>query len=690
MTLQTAQDQETEQTIVHNLSSKQLTVTQTKVLQRGSGFNTTDANPVTFIASFESVFRQTGATDEVKDLLRHQVSSLLMSHRKTHSLLRDEQKALRELKADTEIVILPADKGRSTVILDKVDCRRKALLLLNDRESYKVSDTASLKSLVAKVNRILARLKKDKVNTVKDWYMAKPAETAMARFYGLPKVHKPDVPLRPIVSLRGTPTYGLASWLFQKLRFLTAGSQTTVHSAEQFLDKIRAVTIEPNEGLVSFDVVSLFTSIPQALAVETLSDLLLQNYDGGGDGQPTAQDFIELMGHCLKTFFTFEGTTYEQIKGTPMGSPFSGLIAEAVLQKFERRLFEEYKPIFWARYFDDTFVIIDQDKMNYYAEVLNSIMPDLQFTMEEEVEDKLPFLDVPVCRQPNGELATSVYRKPTNTLQILSYNSNHPPQHKRSCVRALYLRAETHCSTPAAKLNEIKLLRELFRANGYPRAFIERSRRQPKKRNEEHSQPNSWRSISYIKGVSEVVARSLAPLGIGVAHRPNSTIRRQVMRPKDPITKQEMSAVVYRLQCSCGSCNYVGETGRRLQTRMHEHKLAVRRLDPNSEVATHAAQMGHISNFDAVEIVGRGGNHTVKQVQEAWMSTDRSVNRHINLPPPYLTLRTFLAGDSHGAGQSGPSVITAADGGDSGHGDMRVGCSHTGGIGGSRIGQRAP
>ncbi|BHF76485.1 hypothetical protein SprV_0501958300 [Sparganum proliferum] len=99
---------------------------------------------------------------------------------------------------------------------------------------------------------------------------------------------------------------------------------------------------------------------------------------------------------------------------------------------------------------------------------------------------------------------------------------------------------------------------------------------------------------------------------------------------------------------------------------MHEHKLAVRRLDPKSEVATYAAQMGHIFNFDAVEIVGRGGDHTTRRVQEAWMSTDRSVNRHINLPPPYLTLRTFLAGDSHGAGQSGPSVISAADGGDSG------------------------
>nr|VZI00235.1 unnamed protein product [Spirometra erinaceieuropaei] len=269
-----------------------------------------------------------------------------------------------------------------------------------------------------------------------------------------------------------------------------------------------------------------------------------------------------------------------------MGSPISGLIAEAVLQKPERRLFEEYKPKFWAPYVDDTFVIIDRDKTDYYAELLNSIIVDLQFTTEEEVGDKLSFLDVLVCRQPNGKLATSVYRKPTNTLQMLSYNSNHPLQHKGSCVRTLYRRAETHCSTPAAKLDEIKLLQEHFRANGYPRAFIERSRRQQKKRNEEHSRSNLWRSIPYIKGVSEAVVRSLAQPGIGVAHRPDSTIRRQVMRPKDPIPKQEMSAVVHRPQCSRGKCKYVGETGRRLQTRMHEHKLAVPRLDPKSE-GTH-------------------------------------------------------------------------------------------------------
>nr|VZI12987.1 unnamed protein product [Spirometra erinaceieuropaei] len=94
---------------------------------------------------------------------------------------------------------------------------------------------------------------------------------------------------------------------------------------------------------------------------------------------------------------------------------------------------------------------------------------------------------------------------------------------------------------------------------------------------------------------------------------------------------------------------------------MHVQKLAVRRLDPKLEAASQAAQMGHAFKFKAVEIVGPGGDHTARQVQEAWKTTGFSVNRHINLPATYRVLRTFLTGDSHGAEQSGSSVIAAAD-----------------------------
>ncbi|VDL85559.1 unnamed protein product [Schistocephalus solidus] len=67
-----------------------------------------------------------------------------------------------------------------------------------------------------------------------------------------------------------------------------------------------------------------------------------------------------------------------------MGSPISGLIGEAVLQRLESLVFQHHRPKFWARNVDDTFVVIERDQVLTFKDRLNSIFPDIQFTMEEE------------------------------------------------------------------------------------------------------------------------------------------------------------------------------------------------------------------------------------------------------------------------------------------------------------------
>ncbi len=64
------------------------------------------------------------------------------------------------------------------------------------------------------------------------------------------------------------------------------------------------------------------------------------------------EQLVDVMKLCMKTFFTVQGQPYEQIKGTPMGSPISGYIAEIALRKLEAVAFETQKPSFWVRYFD--------------------------------------------------------------------------------------------------------------------------------------------------------------------------------------------------------------------------------------------------------------------------------------------------------------------------------------------------
>ncbi|BHF60781.1 hypothetical protein SprV_0100374700 [Sparganum proliferum] len=293
--------------------------------------------------------------------------------------------------------------------------------------------------------------------------------------------------------LKGTPTYGLAKWLFQRLKFLTSDSNTTVSSSTQFLEKLKGVSLLPSDIMVSFDVTSLFTSIPQDLAVETIELLLREKYDETENRLGHAQ-IIQLLKFCLKTFFTFDGTIYEQVKGTPMGSPISGLIAEAVLQRLESLVFRHHRPKFWARYVDDTFIIIERDQVLTFKEQLNAIFPDIQFTMEEEENNQLTFLDVLVCRKDCGGLKTKVFRKATNTTQILNFNSNHPISHKRSCVRALYRRVETHCSEMEDKVAEVQYLRRVMRANGYPRNFVNQCIRKGHQR-PNPTGPKFWRAL---------------------------------------------------------------------------------------------------------------------------------------------------------------------------------------------------
>nr|VZI03754.1 unnamed protein product [Spirometra erinaceieuropaei] len=113
--------------VVHNLSSKQLTAEQIKVLSHDACFNTTDAQPVDFIAAAESVILEAPITEENRNLLRQRISSRHMSYKKLNMLSKAENEALRTLKADKSIVILPADKGRSTVVLNKEDYVNKFL-----------------------------------------------------------------------------------------------------------------------------------------------------------------------------------------------------------------------------------------------------------------------------------------------------------------------------------------------------------------------------------------------------------------------------------------------------------------------------------------------------------------------------------------------------------------------------------
>ncbi len=74
----------------------------------------------------------------------------------------------------------------------------------------------------------------------------------------LPKFHKVSIPLRPIVSCIKSPSNGLSKHISYLLTPLLNTSISIIKNSEHFIQLIRDITFEPDDIMVSFDIVFLF------------------------------------------------------------------------------------------------------------------------------------------------------------------------------------------------------------------------------------------------------------------------------------------------------------------------------------------------------------------------------------------------------------------------------------------------
>ena len=288
--------------------------------------------------------------------------------------------------------------------------------------------------------------------------------------------------MRPIVLFCGSPTYQLSKHLAKTLKPLTDASDHKLQSTENFIDAIKTVQIPNNHRLVSFDVKSLFTSIPLQLALDCTGTLLQQTADN--TPLPLSNDKImDLRKLCLEsTFFQYNGRHYH---GTAMGSPVSVVVAEIVMQHIEKRALATYDQTlhFWFRYVDDTITILQTDDIDVFHGHLNRQNSDIQFTRELEDNGKIPFLDCLVSRD-DTRLRTTVYRKPTHTDRLLDQSSYNPTSHRATTVRTLTRHAQIICDSTDSLRDENEHLRQIFHKNDYSDEFIDTNKYKHDKQND--------------------------------------------------------------------------------------------------------------------------------------------------------------------------------------------------------------
>ena len=316
-------------------------------------------------------------------------------------MTKDEQLALSRLRKDDSIVITPADKGRVTVVMNKTEYREKMDNLVSDDKTYKKLKSDSSKKLERKLNENLYPLHQANILKRPLYSRLYCSVAQTPKLYGLLKIHKDNTPLRPIVSFCSSPTYELSKYLANILKPLTEQSSRRLVNSADFVTKIRNVQLSEDHELVSFDVKSLFTSIPLELAIESVKESLANYSD---ELRIPKEEVIDLLILCLQsTFFQYDGNFYQQLHGTAMGSPVSVVVAEIVMQRLEEKALATYTnpPPFWFRYVDDTLTSLHKDEKNNFLEHLNQQNPSIQFTIEPELNGKIAFLDCRVIRAGN-------------------------------------------------------------------------------------------------------------------------------------------------------------------------------------------------------------------------------------------------------------------------------------------------
>ena len=564
---------------VMNLSKIPLTEAQENLLAHGPNYAITPRSPP--IGEYTAAVEQTCqnlAQGEAGELRAEVKAVFKKCQPPRNNITKEEQKALSELKKDTSRVILTADKGTCLVVMDREEYINKAKDLLKE-DTYKIIAEDPTNKQKNKLIQLLKKIKAEGGINEECYRKMYPTGGGTSKFYGLPKVHKAGVPLRPIVSSRGSVSYNTSKELARILKPMAGRSTFSVQNTMDFVEQVKNIKLQPQECIVSYDVKALFTSVPTKSAVNIIKQLLEDDKELQQRTTMTVQNIICLLEFCLNnTNFIFQGNYYEQTEGAAMGSPLSPIIANIYMEAFEKQAISTapHPPIFWRRFVDDTFVVIQKTKEDSFFNHLNTIDERIQFTREESRSDgSMPFLDTLVTINEDGSLSTKVYRKKTHTDLYLQWDSHHSIAAKYSVINTLHHRARAVCSNKQLLEEEEEHLQKVLTENKYPMWALNRVKIKNKAtKNQEQRRPKntntnttigskkSYMVLPYVKGLSESMKNVGKKHGIQTYFRGGNTIKSLLMTPKDKNHITKKSGIIYR---------YIGKSSRTFGERYKEH-----------------------------------------------------------------------------------------------------------------------
>ena len=443
-----------------------------------------------------------------------------------------------------------------------------------------------------------------------------PNSSRTAELYGLPKNHKSNIPLRPIVSACGDPldklTWFLERIVTQLLSLIPAHLQNT----EQYLSTLNekySDSLPPGSIIFTMDVQNLYGNIPIDEAIDAACDMIGAHKDKIDLFGLTLTDLKTLLQHCLKNnFVRFGDDYYKQTKGIAMGSRVAPPLAITFMHTIETLILSSPgdQPDLYLRYIDDIIGVWTHgaESLDKYHHFVNSFHPSLKFSLERtdpNQNSSVPFLDTLITVSPTGRYSTELYFKPMAAPIIIHFTSAQPIQVKLAVLHSELTRAKRTGSCDAAIERGIQKVTNIFLSNGYPMRLIKRaifklkhqtsSKSQSQNRNDGEAEAITYISLPFIddtltRKINAKVRSSGLPIKIAWQKGPTVSsilVRSALTPPPCPSGNKTCHAceagvrgkctttnVVYEIKCTeCKNqeTNYIGETKRHFRLRFNEH-----------------------------------------------------------------------------------------------------------------------
>ena len=407
---------------IHNLSTITLTTGELDVLKYGlkHPIHPLHVNKTDVLTTFDFILRTMTKDLKNEKQLKAKISNLAntyVNNYRPSKYAMKKREILKRLRKNNNIVILRPDKGDGTGIMDRNVYIQKIFEIIKDRTKFKELSTDPTIIREGQLQRFLRSMKNKNIFTKETCEIIYPSGSKTAFIYGTPEIHKlkhkniSDLSLRSIISSIGTYNYNQAKFLSSLLEPVISTTHCTkdLFSFCQEIKKVR----DSNKFLVSYDVCSLYTSIPLAETIDIAVDLLFEKNPGFKISKADLRKLFQFA--TSGVHFMFQGKFYDQVDSVAMGSPLGPVLANLFMgyhaQKWLQS-FEECELVLYRRYVDDIICLFNSESdADKFFVFLNQRHPKIKFTIEKQTENQLSFLDLLITSNGNNFQTSDYWKK---------------------------------------------------------------------------------------------------------------------------------------------------------------------------------------------------------------------------------------------------------------------------------------